>query len=197
MNCPSLTPVSCPLIHYYRFHSHPIAGAFRFPSLTALPISHTSTYPTFVFLHISHTSPYPTFVFLHSPLFLYPSLCLPLSPLKLSNTLTIFSSYTNPRPNTTPPKHNATRTHLHPKTSPSYRELDIGRATLTLTLEDFAFFIEEHSLDHALVLSLPANVRYVVLQLIELGGDHLDQLMHPALCSSKQVCMLLPIFIII
>jgi hypothetical protein len=68
---------------------------------------------------------------------------------------------------------------------PPFLDTDLARATLVLTVDDFAFFADERGLDPELVSSLVGpNERYVAVQLIELGGDHLDQMMDPALCST-------------
>eukprot|EP00041_Stephanoeca_diplocostata_P030519 m.925095 g.925095 ORF g.925095 m.925095 type:complete len:709 (+) comp23772_c0_seq36:524-2650(+) len=67
---------------------------------------------------------------------------------------------------------------------PPFLDTDIGRATLCLTVDDFAFWVMERELDESLVTSLPDGTRYVVLQFIEFGGDHLDQMMNPAKCPN-------------
>lgn len=61
---------------------------------------------------------------------------------------------------------------------PPFLDTDIGRATLVLTADDFAFFVTEHDLPHSLVLDAPKDTCYFALQFIEFGGDHLDQMMH-------------------
>eukprot|EP00040_Diaphanoeca_grandis_P016437 m.84786 g.84786 ORF g.84786 m.84786 type:complete len:617 (-) comp25803_c1_seq1:342-2192(-) len=63
-------------------------------------------------------------------------------------------------------------------------DTDIARSTLSLTIDDFAFWVVERDLDHSLVTSLPKGTTYVVIQFLEFGGDHLDQIMNPALASS-------------
>ncbi len=35
-----------------------------------------------------------------------------------------------------------------------FLDTDIARAVVTLTIDDFAFFVEEYELDHSLVLAL-------------------------------------------
>lgn len=66
-----------------------------------------------------------------------------------------------------------------------FLDTDLGRATVVLTADDFAFFVVEHDLDHSLVTGAPADTRFFAVQFIELGGDHLDQLMNPDLCASQ------------
>ena len=64
-------------------------------------------------------------------------------------------------------------------------DTDLGRSTFVLTADDFAFFVTEHDLDPALVLDAPRGTRFFAVQLIEFGGDHLDQMMDPSLCTSQ------------
>eukprot|EP00053_Salpingoeca_punica_P016810 m.159959 g.159959 ORF g.159959 m.159959 type:complete len:676 (+) comp17048_c2_seq1:188-2215(+) len=70
---------------------------------------------------------------------------------------------------------------------PPFLDTDIARGTIAMVLDDFAFFVEEHNLDHSLVLDLPKGTRFVVVQFIEFGGDHLDQLMDASLIGSQRI----------
>lgn len=54
-----------------------------------------------------------------------------------------------------------------------FLDTDIGRLTLLVTAENFQFFCEEQSVQ----VKIPAKSRYVLIQFIEIGGDHLDSLM--------------------
>ncbi len=58
---------------------------------------------------------------------------------------------------------------------PPFIDTDLARATLVLTVDDFAFFVAENGLDPALVTSAPQDTVYYIVQFIELGGDHLDR----------------------
>ena len=64
---------------------------------------------------------------------------------------------------------------------PPFLDTDVGRGTLLLTLEDFAFFVAEFALPvprEALErLAAADGVRYASIELIEIGGDHLDRMM--------------------
>lgn len=66
-----------------------------------------------------------------------------------------------------------------PMDEPPFLDTDIGRASLLLTIEDFAFFVSEFELGAAVdVQALAAQrVAHVAVQLVEVGGDHLDSLM--------------------
>eukprot|EP00771_Trimastix_marina_P000523 gnl/Trimastix_PCT/1543.p1 GENE.gnl/Trimastix_PCT/1543~~gnl/Trimastix_PCT/1543.p1 ORF type:complete len:723 (+),score=145.18 gnl/Trimastix_PCT/1543:68-2236(+) len=57
---------------------------------------------------------------------------------------------------------------------PPFIDTDLGRSTAMQTLDDFLFFLNEHDLP--MPRDLPSHVRYVMLQFLELGGDHLDRL---------------------
>jgi hypothetical protein len=75
------------------------------------------------------------------------------------------------------------RALLYIRDQPPFIDTDVARGHFLLTLEDFRFFLEEHN------LSLPPKKeregereeeeeeRYVMIQFIEIGGDHLDRLM--------------------
>ena len=65
-----------------------------------------------------------------------------------------------------------------PMDEPPFLDTDIGRATLLLTLEDFAFFCDEFDLGRRAELEALAAARtcHVAVQLIEVGGDHLDRM---------------------
>eukprot|EP00050_Salpingoeca_kvevrii_P008591 m.303811 g.303811 ORF g.303811 m.303811 type:complete len:597 (-) comp16243_c0_seq1:49-1839(-) len=70
---------------------------------------------------------------------------------------------------------------------PPFLDTDLARGTLVLTADDFAFFVVENELDESLVTSAPPGTVYFAIQFIEFGGDHLDQLMDPALIPSPAV----------
>lgn len=75
-----------------------------------------------------------------------------------------------------------------PMDEPPFIDTDVGRATMLLTLEDFAFFCSEFELPIAteelarLARGSEARpaVRYAQISLIEIGGDHLDRMMASA-----------------
>lgn len=69
-----------------------------------------------------------------------------------------------------------------------FLDTDLGRGTFAMTMEDFAFFVEERGLDPELVTGCPPDTCYIVVQFIEFGGDHLDQLMGRAAagCQATQ-----------
>ncbi|KNC47352.1 uncharacterized protein AMSG_03786 [Thecamonas trahens ATCC 50062] len=69
------------------------------------------------------------------------------------------------------------RSSLGPGDQPPFLDTDLGRASLLVTLETFAFFVAEFGLDPALVTDLDAADRYVAIQFVEIGGDHLDRIM--------------------
>ena len=62
---------------------------------------------------------------------------------------------------------------------PPFLDTDVGRASFLVTLEDFAIFVEEYQLpigaDELRALAA-SSVRYAAIELIEIGGDHLDRL---------------------
>ena len=62
---------------------------------------------------------------------------------------------------------------------PPFVDTDVGRASFLLTLEDFAFFVNEFELGDAVPLERLAAQRtqYAAVQLIEIGGDHLDRML--------------------
>eukprot|EP00049_Salpingoeca_infusionum_P002993 m.62075 g.62075 ORF g.62075 m.62075 type:complete len:256 (+) comp11893_c0_seq2:60-827(+) len=66
-------------------------------------------------------------------------------------------------------------------------DTDLGRAVVVLTSEDFAFFVQEHGLDARLVTEAPAGTIYFAIEFVELGGDHIDQLMHPELIQHDAI----------
>eukprot|EP00898_Chlorokybus_atmophyticus_P005160 jgi/Chlat1/5645/Chrsp369S05388 len=63
-----------------------------------------------------------------------------------------------------------------PLDEPPFLDTDIGQATVLMTINNFTFFANEFGIDVATLISKP-DVRYVVIQFMEVGGDHLDQLM--------------------
>jgi hypothetical protein len=72
---------------------------------------------------------------------------------------------------------------------PPFIDTDVGRATFLLTLEDFAFFVDEFGLplphDHLQELAVASGVRYAIVELIEIGGDHIDRMMTSRLPESS------------
>ncbi|EDQ90333.1 uncharacterized protein MONBRDRAFT_24683 [Monosiga brevicollis MX1] len=74
-----------------------------------------------------------------------------------------------------------------PIDEPPFLDTDLGRATLVLSAEDFAFFVQEHDLSPSLILDSPPGTIYYVIQFLELGGDHLDQLMDATLIRNPQI----------
>ena len=66
-----------------------------------------------------------------------------------------------------------------PMDEPPFVDTDVGRASFLLTLEDFAFFVNEFELGDAVPLERLAAQRtqYAAVQLIEIGGDHLDRML--------------------
>jgi hypothetical protein len=61
---------------------------------------------------------------------------------------------------------------------PPFLDTDVGRTSFLLTLEDFSLFIDEYELPIAmdeLRAMSAASVRYAAVELIEIGGDHLDR----------------------
>ena len=59
---------------------------------------------------------------------------------------------------------------------PPYLDTDIGRASFLMTLENFAFFANEFGFLDTVRARFQPDSRYAVVQLIEIGGDHLDEL---------------------
>ncbi|CBZ49618.1 conserved hypothetical protein [Neospora caninum Liverpool] len=71
-----------------------------------------------------------------------------------------------------------------------FLDSDVARALVLFTLEDFLFFCSEFSIAFSVLspssspssssssLRFSALTRYVALHLLELGGDHLDRLLH-------------------
>lgn len=59
---------------------------------------------------------------------------------------------------------------------PPFIDTDIARSTVLLTRADFDFFLKEHSI---LQQHLDHDTRFVLLQFLEIGGDHLDLLAGP------------------
>lgn len=59
-----------------------------------------------------------------------------------------------------------------PRDELPYLDTDVARSTVVLTREDFRFFVAEFGLDVAVG---PSD--YVALELVELGGDHLEAMM--------------------
>lgn len=59
-----------------------------------------------------------------------------------------------------------------PRDELPYLDTDVARSTVVLTREDFRFFVAEFGLDVAV-----GSSDYVALELVELGGDHLEAMM--------------------
>ena len=59
---------------------------------------------------------------------------------------------------------------------------DIARATILLLREDFEYFLQEHNLQKE---ELSDDIRYIIIQFIEIGGDHLDLMMYQPKSSNK------------
>ena len=62
---------------------------------------------------------------------------------------------------------------------PPFIDTDVGRTQFLITLEDFAFFVDEFSLPIAvdeLERLASDSVRYASIEVIEIGGDHLDRM---------------------
>ena len=72
-----------------------------------------------------------------------------------------------------------TQSSSPPMDEPPFVDTDVGRASFLLTLEDFAFFVNEFELGDAVPLERLAAQRtqYAAVQLIEIGGDHLDRML--------------------
>ena len=72
-----------------------------------------------------------------------------------------------------------------PMDEPPFLDTDIGRASLLLSLEDFAFFVSEFGLEASVHLeSLAAQrVEHVALQLLEVGGA-----LQPLVISPATLC---------
>jgi hypothetical protein len=93
--------------------------------------------------------------------------------LELSSYLPIISSmFLNAR--FLPPE-----SRTPPRDELPYLDTDVGRASFVLTLEAFAFFCQEFGLPVA-EMTFDADTRFVLVQFIEIGGDHLDSLMGAA-----------------
>ena len=63
-----------------------------------------------------------------------------------------------------------------------FLDTDIARATILLLREDFEYFLHEH---HLQIEQLANEIRYIIIQFIEIGGDHLDSMMDQSHQSSK------------
>ena len=63
---------------------------------------------------------------------------------------------------------------------PPFLDTDVGRASFLVTLEDFAMFADEFALPLPLCeleCWAAAGARYASIELVEIGGDHLDRMM--------------------
>lgn len=56
-----------------------------------------------------------------------------------------------------------------------FLDTDVGRSHVTMTMEHFNHFCQEFTLEW-LLKTMRADTRFVILDFIELGGDHLDML---------------------
>ena len=56
-----------------------------------------------------------------------------------------------------------------------FLDTDLGRCLILLTFEDFRFLLADLGLTP---LSFPMDTRYIALQILEIGGDHLERLMN-------------------
>ena len=65
------------------------------------------------------------------------------------------------------------RAGLPPRDELPFLDTDVARSTVLVTVENFAFFCDEMKLPHA---TFAEGTCYVLLHLVELGGDHLDRL---------------------
>lgn len=63
-----------------------------------------------------------------------------------------------------------------------FLDTDIARATILLLREDFEYFLQEHNLQKE---ELSDDIRYIIIQFIEIGGDHLDLMMYQPKSSNK------------
>lgn len=90
------------------------------------------------------------------------------------------SSFVNTRFRPAPGAAAAATAHWTPRDEPPFLDTDLARATVLLTHADYAFFCAEHG------IALPAPragtraPAFVVVQLVELGGDHIDLMMRAA-----------------
>lgn len=75
-------------------------------------------------------------------------------------------------------------TNVAPMDEPPFIDTDVGRANVLLSVVNFVFFCSEFELP---MIDLDPKDRFVNLQLDELGGDHLDRLVHPEITKSSQV----------
>lgn len=89
--------------------------------------------------------------------------------LELSTTLPILTStFLNTRFLVDPQR--------QPRDEMPFLDTDIGRGTVLIGRSDFEFFLEENGI---CLEEYPQDTRYIVLQFIEIGGDHLDLIMSP------------------
>lgn len=68
-----------------------------------------------------------------------------------------------------------------PEDEPPYIDTDLARGTVILTKEDFAFFVSDFKLE----VALTQQCDYIALELLEIGGDHLDAMMSMASCRQS------------
>ena len=96
-------------------------------------------------------------------------------PIFLLDLPILASSFCNLRYAPTQPEAGGAPAPL-PRDEPPFLDTDLGRATVLLGAEDFAFYADEFGFQTDL---LAPGIAYVVMQLLEFGGDHLDALMRP------------------
>jgi hypothetical protein len=65
---------------------------------------------------------------------------------------------------------------IDPRDELPFLDTDIGRGTVLVTRDDFNFWVDENGLP---VEDYPRDTRFIALQFIEIGGDHLDSMMNP------------------
>lgn len=86
-----------------------------------------------------------------------------------------------------------TRFYFGDKSSKSFKPIDelpfldtdLARLTLLITRDDFMFFLNEFEIQtKEQIFQLEDDIRYIVIQFIEIGGDHLDSIMKEHLSLS-------------
>ncbi len=78
------------------------------------------------------------------------------------------------------------RTGRPPMDEPPFLDTDVAKTTVLLSNEDFQFYLQENNIHNRSLLS--DDAMYAMLQLVEVGGDHLDDL--SALQPHQQVILL-------
>lgn len=91
------------------------------------------------------------------------------------------SSFINTRFRPAAAAEEAAAAHWTPRDELPFLDTDLARATVLLTYADYAFFCDEHGIALPAPPAPPARPpAYVVVQLVELGGDHIDLMMRPS-----------------